>query len=105
MPSSALKKSARMEFKTSLDLKDLLSEAASLSGQDLTAFVLGCAENRAREVVAQHQTLKLAKADQKRLFDLLSNLTLPSNSVSLNWTKDWLAAFVLPASFLRTASG
>lgn len=81
MSSLALKKSARMEFKASLDLKDLLSEAAILSGQDLTAFVLGCAENRAREVVAQHQTLKLAKADQKRLFDLLSNPPEPSDAL------------------------
>lgn len=81
MSSLAVKKAARMEFKASPDLKDLLSEAAILSGQDLTAFVLGCAKSRALEVMAQHQSLKLAKSDQKRLLDLLNTPPEPSDAL------------------------
>jgi uncharacterized protein (DUF1778 family) len=47
MGASALKQ-ARMEFKTTEETKNLLSEAARLSGVDLTAFVINSAADRAR---------------------------------------------------------
>jgi uncharacterized protein (DUF1778 family) len=74
-------KQARMEFKTTQDTKDILSEAALLSGLDLTSFVIGIAEEKARKVIMQHQSLNLNKAEQQRLFDVLINPPAPSDSL------------------------
>jgi len=50
---------ARMEFKTTEQVKSLLIEAASMSGVDLTAFVINAAAERARAVLEEHARIKL----------------------------------------------
>lgn len=52
---------ARMEFKTTTDMKELLSQAAALDGLDLTSFVLGSAIEKARQVLSQHTSIALAR--------------------------------------------
>ncbi len=71
----------------------------------------GIEDAEAESLLNTHKELRKEFLEKRRKKPANANycpaggLTLPSNSVSLNWTKDWLAAFVLPASFLRTASG
>jgi len=53
-------KDARMELKTTKRLKEMLNSAASLAGQDLTSFVLASAEERAKFVLSEYQSLSLS---------------------------------------------
>lgn len=76
MGAAALK--ARMEFKTTEETKDLLSEAAQVSGVDLTAFVINAAADRARTVLAERSVLKLHAAEHARFVQVLSKPPAPT---------------------------
>ena len=72
---------ARMEFKTTADVKDLLSQAAALDGLDLTAFVLGPAIEKARKVLNEHASISLARQGQAALAQLLDTQQGPTLSM------------------------
>jgi uncharacterized protein (DUF1778 family) len=55
-------KSARIEVRTDARREALLKEAARLSDQTLTAFILDAASQRAEEVVAQANTTVVPSA-------------------------------------------
>ena len=74
-------RAARMEFKTTVDTKNLLSEAAILDGMDLTSFVLGSAIEKARRVIQEHSNIALAKQGQLALAHLLSGSKAPSTAM------------------------
>ncbi|TAG27542.1 MAG: DUF1778 domain-containing protein [Burkholderiales bacterium] len=63
---------ARMEFKTTADMKELLSRAAALDGLDLTSFVLGPAVEKARKVLSEHASITLSQSGQAALVQLLA---------------------------------
>jgi uncharacterized protein (DUF1778 family) len=69
---------ARMEFKTTVDMKDLLGQAAALDGLDLTSFVLGSAIEKARKVLNEHASISLAKQGQTALVKLLQTQQSPT---------------------------
>jgi uncharacterized protein (DUF1778 family) len=73
---------ARMEFKTTTDMKDLLSQAAALDGLDLTAFVLGPAIEKARKVLNEHASISLAKQGQLALVQLLHASPRPTQAMT-----------------------
>lgn len=68
---TAVLKNARMELKTTRELKQMLNRAATLSGVDLTAFVLSSAEEKARSVIAHHDSLSLSRREQEKFLDVL----------------------------------
>ncbi len=72
---------ARMEFKTTADMKDLLSQAAALDGLDLTAFVLGPAIEKARQVLNEHASISLARQGQAALAQLLNTTQRPTRAM------------------------
>jgi uncharacterized protein (DUF1778 family) len=74
-------KQARMEFKTTEATKELLAEAAQLSGVDLTAFVINSATERARMVLAEMSALKLKSEEHARFVQLLSNPPAPTQAL------------------------
>lgn len=82
--NTATLKPARMELKTTYDAKELLNRAAALDGMDLTAFVLGPAIEKARQVVAQHAIISLTKTGQAALAQLLSNPNSPEPTATMN---------------------
>jgi uncharacterized protein (DUF1778 family) len=49
-------KTARIEVRTDPEREALLKQAASLTNQTLTSFVLDAAEQRAKEIVAEAST-------------------------------------------------
>ena len=49
----------RIDLRISPDLKALLSRAASYCGMSLSSFLVSIAADRAKEVVAEHETLTL----------------------------------------------
>lgn len=75
--STAVLKNARMELKTTRELKQMLNQAATLSGVDLTAFVLSSAEEKARSVIEHHDSLSLSRNEQERFLDVLSQPPKP----------------------------
>ena len=77
MPTSTLKNS-RMEFKTTKEVKELLTSAAGLKGLDLTAFVLEPAVARAQQVIADSSRLELTMAQQRQFCERLMNPPAPS---------------------------
>lgn len=80
MSSSALK-DARMEIKTTKSLKDMLNTAASLAGQDLTAFVLASAEKHAKSVLSEYQSLNLQHQEQVDFMAALLKPAAPTKSL------------------------
>ena len=82
METTALNlRQARMEFKTTNGMKDLLSQAAALDGLDLTAFVLGPAVEKARKVLNEHASISLAKQGQAALVQLLHAPPKPTKAM------------------------
>lgn len=82
---------ARMEFKTTNDMKDLLNQAAILDGMDLTSFVLGAAGEKARKVISEHATITLTQQGQATLAQILANPGKPTKAM-----KDLMALPDLP---------
>lgn len=76
-------KQARMEFKTTHEIKELLSQAAILSGLDLTSFVLESATRQARAVLTERATLKLTADQHANLLRVLENPPAPSEALRL----------------------
>ena len=72
---------ARMEFKTTADMKDLLTHAAALDGLDLTSFVLGPAIEKARKVIQEHNSITLSKQGQVALVELLNTKPKPTKAM------------------------
>lgn len=79
--SAATLKDSRMELKTSSSLKATLKKAAQLSGQDLTSFVLACAEEKAREVMEQYNRLALKDEAHDALLDALMSPAKPTEGL------------------------
>jgi uncharacterized protein (DUF1778 family) len=71
--TTATLKDARMELKTTGDTKDLLAKAAAMSGVDMSAFVLGAAVDKARNVISEHSVIALSLEGQRRFAELLAN--------------------------------
>jgi uncharacterized protein (DUF1778 family) len=86
---------ARMEFKTTADMKELLSRAAALDGLDLTSFVLGPAVEKARKVLSDHASITLSQSGQAALVQLLAQPTSQMNSPT-QAMKDLMALPDLP---------
>lgn len=72
---------ARMELKTSEAMKELLVKAASLDGLDLTAFVLGPAIEKARQVLSAHANIELSKKGQLALIQALQKPGKPTTAM------------------------
>jgi len=53
----------RIDLRVSTGLKTLLSRAASYNGMSLSSFLVSIAADRAKQVVAEHETLTLTPRD------------------------------------------
>ena len=76
--NTATLKQARMELKTTEEIKEMISQAATLLGLDSTSFVLGLAAEKAREVLSKHSVIKLSLDGQKRFAELSKKPPLPT---------------------------
>jgi uncharacterized protein (DUF1778 family) len=71
-------KHARMELKTTEDVKDRIVRAAALLGIDATAFVLAPAAERAQQVIADHTAIQLSLEGQRRFAALMERPPKPT---------------------------
>jgi len=63
MSTATSQRDERIDLRVSADLKTLLSRAASYCGMSLSSFLVSIAADRAKEVVAEHETLTLTPRD------------------------------------------
>ncbi len=55
---------ARLEVRVSVAQKRLLQHAAALSGRTLSEFVVTSAQDAARRVIAEHESIRLSREEQ-----------------------------------------
>jgi len=73
MLASIDNKDARIEFKTSKDIKTLLQEAANSLGMDLSSFLISTATQRAKDVMLEDKMLTLSKQEWENFEKELTN--------------------------------
>lgn len=74
-------KNARVELKTSSDLKEMLREAASAAGLDLSAFILNAALERAESVLDNQRQRQLSSKSWKQMNALLAEPAAPTSAL------------------------
>ncbi len=74
-------KDARIEFKTSRDIKRLLQEAANSLGMDLSSFLISTATQRARDVIKEDNILMLSKNEWKHFETLVKQPNEPTEAL------------------------
>jgi uncharacterized protein (DUF1778 family) len=77
MSTATSQRDERIDLRVSSDLKTLLSRAASYSGMSLSSFLVSIAADRAKEVVAEHETLTLTPRDWDAFLAALDDVDRP----------------------------
>lgn len=75
---AATVKSERIQLRASAEAKAQILEAASLTQQDATSFILDAATSRARAVLLEQKLLQLSANDLQQLEDALDQAEIPS---------------------------
>lgn len=76
---SAVKKQ-RIDLRLTDDDKSMIEEAAAISNQSVSQFMLNSASQRAAEVIEQHRRMILTEESSTRVMDALSNPPSPVKS-------------------------
>jgi uncharacterized protein (DUF1778 family) len=72
----------RINMRTTVGIKRMLQEAANLSNHgDLSAFILGIAEERAENVLRLYEESTLLNEDRERFYAFLENPPKPSEAL------------------------
>jgi uncharacterized protein (DUF1778 family) len=71
-------KDARIEFKTSKDIKALLQEVANSLGMDLSNFLISTAVQRAKEIQKEERILLLSKQEWSNFEEILNRPQKPT---------------------------
>jgi len=66
-------KNARVEFKTTKEVKNLISEASVAMGMDLSSFILSTVTQRAKEILIKDKMLTLSVKEWKNFENILNN--------------------------------
>jgi uncharacterized protein (DUF1778 family) len=74
---SALKKQ-RIDLRLSDEDKNMIEEAAAMSNQTITQFMVASASERAAEVIEQHRRLILNEESWNLVMDAISNPPAPN---------------------------
>lgn len=74
-------KDARIEFKTSKEIKTLLQDAASTLGMDLTSFLVSTATQRAKAVLKDERMLVLTASEWEAFEKHLADKQQPSDAL------------------------
>ncbi len=74
-------KDARIEFKTTKDIKALLQDAANSLGMDLSSFLISTATQRAKAVIKEDNLLTLSKEEWEHFETLINTPKKPTKSL------------------------
>ncbi|HDF2341371.1 TPA: DUF1778 domain-containing protein [Morganella morganii] len=75
---SALKKQ-RIDLRLNQDDKSMIEEAAAMSNQSISQFMVSIASQRAVEVIEQHRRLILSEESWNLVQDAISNPPVPNS--------------------------
>jgi uncharacterized protein (DUF1778 family) len=64
---------SRMNIRMAVEIKERISKAAALSGQDLTEFAVVTLSEKATEIINQHDQLLLGSEDHQFFLNALSD--------------------------------
>lgn len=59
---------ARINIRTKADFRQTIAHAAELSGLDLTSFMVSAAMQRAKEVIRDHETMRITSSEDRAAF-------------------------------------
>ena len=74
-------KDARIEFKTSKDIKLLLQEVSNSLGMDLSNFLISTAVQRAKEIQKEERVLMLSNQEWKNFQEIINTPQKPTNEL------------------------
>lgn len=72
-------KKQRIDLRLSDDDKTLIEEAAAMSNQTITQFMLASASERAAQVIEQHRRLVLNEQSWERVMDAITHPPAPND--------------------------
>ena len=84
----------RIDLRTSPEIKELIVRAASTAGMSVSAFLLGTAQERARQILAEQEMITLTSRDWNAFAKALDNADKPRPKLSAamkrhrNWQQD-----------------
>jgi uncharacterized protein (DUF1778 family) len=81
MPTAA-QAHERIDLRTSPEIKELIVRAASSAGMSVSAFLLGTAQERARQILAEKETITLTSRDWNAFAKALDNAEKPRPKLS-----------------------
>ena len=81
MQTSTPNESARINLRTSQELKDLIERAASMSGATVSSFMLQSAADVARRMLAQQEVITLSDRDRDIFLKALDNPSEPTRAL------------------------
>jgi uncharacterized protein (DUF1778 family) len=67
----------RIDLRTSPEIKALIVRAAATSGVSLSAFLIASAQERAKQVLSESETVTLSPYDWETFFTALDNADQP----------------------------
>jgi uncharacterized protein (DUF1778 family) len=90
MPATA-QANERIDLRTSPEIKELIVRAASTAGMSVSAFLLGTAQERARQILAEAEMITLTAKDWNAFAKALDNSEKPRPKLSaaLQRHRDW----------------
>ena len=76
------KENSRFDARISQELKDLLEKASEIGGyRSLTDFVLSTAQNKAKEIIEEHNRLLASQRDSEIFFNAILNPGKPNKKL------------------------
>ena len=72
----------RIDLRTSPEIKELIVRAASTAGVSVSAFLLGTAQERARQILAETEMITLSSGDWNAFAKALDNADKPKPKLS-----------------------
>lgn len=90
MPAAA-QTHERIDLRTSPEIKELIVRAASTAGMSVSAFLLGTAQERARQILAEQEMMTLTSRDWNAFAKALGNVdkSRPKLSAAMKRHRAW----------------
>lgn len=80
-------KNNRLDIRTTHSAKETLEQAANMVGTTLSAFMLDSAMSRARDIIAQNQTIHLNHKESERFVSFLQQPPKPNEKLKALFKK------------------
>jgi len=81
MTSALNLKDARIEFKTSIEIKNLLQEGANALGMDLSNFLISTAVERAKKIQKEERVLMLSRQEWDNFQKIITTPSKPTSEL------------------------